>query len=663
MQGIIGVVGDLLQVPAAYEIAIEAALGGSIQFLVSETEDDARRGIEYLKKQQMGRATFLPLDVVKPRNLTDSIQAAVQMGGAVGLAADLVQYDARLSDMVYHLLGNIVVVEQLPQAIAIARHTRHRVRLVTLEGDVLMPGGSLSGGSRQQKGGGLLSRQRELASLQSQQQLLVEQCEQQEAVVKRYQAELQQVQAASQSVERELNGQAALLREITTQLAALAQSRDEQKSRLAEREEELRAVESEIDATHATLAQSEAELAAAIAEQAEHEHLLSELQQATAGSGQRRLQLQSQLHDIELELVSLREQRLSRQRELKRLTDSGKELQSNLESLLTQQRAVEDEIRAGCLQMDRLQQAMQELVQSEASCQEELTAAKAMASRASADLQAIRQQIKDARVQLDESKTQLYNVELRLSRLEADYASLLQRLRRDFSVEDREGLHSTLASRAQGEEQLQALQEELLHLGPVRVGALQELERLTERITFLHNQAADLVASCASLEKIIQEVDELMSKRFLDAFEQVRRAFQRLFRELFGGGEAELQLSEPDLPLETGIEIMAQPPGKTLQNINLLSGGEKALTALALLCATLEVKPTPFCVLDEIDASLDETNTRRFMQVISRLAEQTQFIIITHAKETMLAVDTLYGVTMPEQGISQLISVNLSDVD
>lgn len=663
LQGITGVVGDLLRVDAKFEVALEAALGGSIQFLVAETEADAQQGIEWLKQQQMGRATFLPLDVVRPRQPRAIELEAARQAGAIGFAADLVQYDPQVGTAVGNLLGHILLVETLPQAIAIARRTKHQVRMVTLEGDVLMPGGSLSGGSRQRQGSSLLGRSHELTRLATKQEALEQQLAGLRTETERNQAKVEQIQLATKHQEAELATQQNALRQLVAQEAALAQGMREQQDRLAECLAKSQDIQSQLTVSTASQHQAEAELAEASQSVQEQEQFLIEIRSKATGHLQQRQTLEAELHRAELTLTGLREQEASRERELEVAGQRLSEVRQSLQSIAAEKNLLAEQLASGEEVLAALAQKMSAQQQVVTECQERLAQIKGRIEASNQHLQANRELVRQAREELDTSNKLLYNVELRLSRLEADCESMVKRLQRDFSIADRTGLHSTLQSRAQGEARQGELQEELLHLGPVRVGAVQELERLSERITFLRSQENDVLASRQSLEQIIQEIDQIMSKRFVDSFVQIRRAFLRVFQELFGGGEAELRLSDPENPLESGIEIMSQPPGKNLQNIDLLSGGEKALTAIALLCATLEVKPTPFCLLDEIDASLDDVNTRRFMQVIARLAHATQFILITHSKETMLAVDTLYGVTMQERGVSQLITIELNDGD
>ena len=663
LQGIRGVVGDLLQVDAAYSVALEAALGGSIQFLIAATENDAQHGIEWLKRKQMGRATFLPLDVVKPRQLRPVELEAARQGGAIGFAAELVQYSSEIANAVGHLLGHILLVETLPQAIAIARKTRHQVRMVTLEGDVLMPGGSLTGGSRQRQGTGLLGRAQELKQLSMNQNAIEQKTKALEQEVKQHQAAMQQIVGNIKRQETELGEQQDNLRQLLTQEVTLEQAVSEQRKRRAECLERVKTIAQQLTGATDAETAAKAELEQAERTLLAQEQQLTELRTKASGHLQQRETIAAELHQTELALTGLREQEASRERELIAARQRLAEVRQSLASIAKEEDAFAGQLAQGREQLVALAEKIAAQGQVVDAGQEQLALIKGRIEAANQRLQENREQVKQARDDLEEINKQLYNVELRLSRLEADHESMVKRLQREFSISDRSELHSTLSSRTQGEARQSELQEELLQLGPVRVSSVQELQRLVERIAFLRTQEGDVLASRQSLEQIIHEIDQIMSKRFADSFVQIRRAFLRVFQELFGGGEAELRMTDPNDPLETGIEIMAQPPGKNLQNIDLLSGGEKALTAIALLCATLEVKPTPFCILDEIDASLDDVNTKRFMQVISRLAVDTQFILITHSKETMLAVDTLYGVTMPEHGISQLLSVELSDVE
>lgn len=663
LQGIVGVVGDLLHVDAKYEVAVEAALGGSIQFLLAETEADAEKAIEWLKSHQMGRATFLPLDVVRPRQLRPLELEAARQAGAIGFAVDLVQYDLHLANAMGHLLGHILFVETMPQAIAIARRTKHQVRIVTLEGDVLMPGGSLSGGSRQRQGSSLLGRSRELASLAEAQANLEKQLAKLKADVGQCKAKVEQQQHVCQQQEAKLIQEQAALQKLVAREVALTQTMVDQKKQLAEYVLKEQNTKAQLATCIRSQEQAEEELNAANVAWQAQEQLLLELRSKAAGHLHERQVLEGQIHQAEITLVSLREQEASRQRELVTARQRLAETRVAVQDIASERLGLVEQLASDSALLENLQQEIATQTQVVTDSQDQLAELKARMVAANQHLLGNRELVRKAREELESVNKQLYNLELRLSRLEADCDGMVKRLEREFAIADRAGLHSTLQSRIQGEERQGKLQEELLLLGPVRVGALQELERLSERIAFLRSQEADVLTSRQSLEDIITEIDQIMAKRFSESFAQIRRAFIRVFQELFGGGEAELRLSDAEQPLESGIEIMAQPPGKNLQNIDLLSGGEKALTAIALLCATLEVKPTPFCLLDEIDASLDDINTKRLMQVIARLAQDTQFILITHSKETMLAVDTLYGVTMPEHGVSQLINVELSDIE
>ncbi len=661
LQGIVGVVGDLLHVEPQFAVAVEAALGGSIQFLLAATESDAKQGIEWLKHHQMGRATFLPLDVVKPRQRRAFELEAARQEGAIGFASELVQYDPQIANAVGYLLGHILLVETLPQAIAIARRAQHQIRIVTLEGDVLMPGGSMTGGSRPQQGSSLLGRGQELKNLAAKQKALEQQLALAAQRVNEERARLSALQAGASSKKEELARQQETLRQLVAREAGLARALGEQEARMAECWSKVRELEDQLANSKKALAQAEEELSRVGGAVHAQEQLITELRGKASGHGQERQALESRIHQIELELATLREQESSRQRELDLSQERLSEAQGSLRRLLTEEQQLVAQLLAGQEMLTTIEQKKKAQEQVVAECQERLTQIRSTIETTNQQLQANRDLVRQRRAELEQINQQLYNVELRISRLDADIESMTRRLEREFGVTDRSGLHSTLQSRSQGESRRDELQEELLQLGPVRVSAVQELERLAERIAFLRGQESDVLASRQSLVDIIKEIDQIMAKRFVESFAQIRRAFLRMFHELFGGGEADLRLTDPDEPLESGIEIMAQPPGKNLQNIDLLSGGEKALTAIALLCAILEVKPTPFCLLDEIDASLDDVNIRRLMRVISRLSKDTQFILITHSKETMLAVDTLYGVTMPEQGVSQLISIELTD--
>ena len=661
LRDLIGVVGDLLTAPAELEYAIEIALGGSLQFVVAKTEDAARLGINYLKQTSAGRATFLPLDVVLPRQRRAVELEAAAMSGAVGFAADLVSFDPALRNVIHNLLGNILIVRTLEEAVNIARTTRHQVRMVTPGGDMLLPGGSMSGGSRQQRGSSFLGRQRELSALAEQQEHLVVACRAEKESISQSGQRLQVLSAEETrlterarllqlergGVDAELKSCQLVMENQLKQLQMLGSVREDTAKQLADCQKELELFAEQVATASLALTAEERNMAAIKAENADQL--------------KRRGSMLERSHRLEVELSSLREQAQSGRRQLESLEERLFDDARGLKEITEGQQGLHAGIQAYQLELTVLEQSIRELVDRQDKKTEELEVARqALASQEEA-AKSLRQQVRDKRDEQEGLKTGLYSAELRISRFLSECEVMLARLEKDYGIVDRSGLHSTLASRMQGEEVLEQLKAQIVLLGPVRVGSLLELDRLQERVGFLQSQQQDLLMARLSLEQIIQEIDQLMAKRFLDAFSDVRRSFQKMFVELFVGGEADLRLSDQSRPLETGIDILVQPPGKNLQNINLLSGGEKALTAVALLCAVLSVKPTPFCVLDEIDAPLDDVNTRRLMQVIKRLAEQTQFVVITHSKETMLAADTLYGVTMPERGISQLISVRLTE--
>jgi chromosome segregation protein len=661
LSGLIGVMGDLLNVPGKYEYAIEVALGGSLQFVVTETESDAKRGIAYLKRNDAGRATFLPLDVIQPRARRAVEQAAANMPGALGFAVDLVSFQPDVRKVMENFLGNILVVESLEQAVQIAKATGHQVRMVTLEGDLLAPGGSISGGSRQRRGGGFLGRQRELQRLTAERQRLQESGQSNEqaitaneahlaALVERLRgvaSQLRQLESQRLQLQGELHSGQRMLSQHQQATQELRQRCAETRQRLGHCQQELLAAKEQVAATSLALAGTKQNL--------------ERLRAADAEQSKQRLADLERAHRLEVALSSLQEQLQGQQRFWDSLAERVAEEASSLKQVAAEQQRLQIAGADDQGQLLQLEQEMQRLQLQQQQQSSELEQTKQSLEALQADSSTSRQQIRQQRDLVEEQKNNLYSIELRLSRLESECETMRARLETDYQVADLQNEHSTLQSRTQGEELLASVKQQIADLGPVRVSAIAELERLQERVGFLNTQQQDLVDSRQSLEQIIQEIDQLIARRFLDAFQEVRRVFQKTFAELFDGGEADLRLVNADQPLETGIDILAQPPGKNLQNINLLSGGEKALTAVALLCAVLQVKPTPFCILDEIDAPLDDANIRRLMQVVKRLAEETQFVMITHSKETMLAADTLYGVTMPARGVSQVISVKLSE--
>ncbi len=664
LNGIHGAVAELVQVPKQYEVAVEVALGGALQHVVVTDERAARTAIQYLKQRQLGRATFLPMDVIRARHIAQDDLAKLQaMNGFIGVAADLLKADAQYMAIVRNLLGAVLIAEHLESANTLAAASGYRYRIVTLDGDVVNAGGSMTGGSLQKKTGNLLGRQRLLEEL-------AEQIRVKHAEVVSCDDELlrlgQQIQDADSSIalkrveleEKRLSRQAAHaqmeqthvdIRDLQERLALLSDDLTEQVQSERLSEEQI-ALETE---RRDVLATKERNLQAAI----EHADVSRKEQEGV------KEQMQEQLVELKIKLAQLRQEHQSLNDLLQRMRSelSGLEFEWTQNEEASQdwqeQKTHNDtEIENKQTMLDRLKTQKQQL-------SETLAFARAEKAQGSSQLEADESLTREQRLELRQVDEQLHQADITLNRCEVELDYLLKKLSEDYelSFELAQKKYPIPEDVPVTQQHVRDLKRQISALGDVNLGAIEEFARVSERFAFLTSQRDDLDAAKQTLYEVIKEINGEMGKRFLTAFEQIRSRFSGVFTSLFGGGRADLILSEPERILTTGIEIVAQPPGKSLKNLQLLSGGERALTAIALLFSILHIKPVPFCVLDEVEAALDEANVSRFAGYLREFAQQTQFIVVTHRKGTMEEADVLYGVTMQDSGVSKLVSVKLEE--
>ncbi|TCP52490.1 condensin subunit Smc [Tumebacillus sp. BK434] len=662
VNGINGAVAELMQVPRELEQAMETALGGAMQNVVVDSEQAGRDAIRFLKQSGGGRATFMPRDVMKGRSLGRSERMAVEgHSGYVGIASELVATDAKYQNIIDNLLGAVVVAKTIADANALARLLQYRVRVVTLDGDVVNPGGSMSGGSVQKKGTSLLGRTREIEEMEEKIAGMEKKIADAETVFRQKEQEL----VTAKTELGKLSGQVdthrdtlyrqdSQLRELTIQqsgveerlelvLLELEQYRLEAKDNKAKKEQvqaELLRLDGEAAALQQTVDEkqharkeqqsamndaneevTEFKVRLAAVEQ-EHQGVLVNLERLQVRLDE--LQAEAQGKDAELTEAGLRLQ------EIKRELASAVSLLTNFEG---HRRAAEDKL-------DLLRQTKQEL---------------------SGQAGALEQQLREARLALKAIEGKVHTNEVKVNRLDVELNNALTKLAEEYHIsyelaKERYPMPEELEATRQ---RVRTLRHEIEQLGDVNFGAIEEHARMQDRLGFLTEQRDDLVKAVEQLYEVIGEINAEMSKRFQETFDAIRLHFVDVFVALFGGGRADLTLTDPESMLTTGIEVLAQPPGKKLQNLNLLSGGERALTALALLFAILRVKPVPFCVLDEVEAALDDANVARYSQYLREFSKQTQFIVITHRKGTMEGADVLYGITMQESGISKVVSVRL----
>ena len=661
-KGIVGVVADIIKTDKAYETAIETALGGSIQNIVTDNEETAKRMIQYLKVNKLGRATFLPLtSLTKTQEFRSD--RALREPGVIGLADSLVHIDEKYKSVAKSLLGRILVIDNMDHAVQIARKFDYSLRMVTLEGELLVPGGAISGGAFKNSSN-LLGRRREIeemekriASLAASVEKIGQEIEETKAVRNKMRMELEalKMQIQRKSIEQNtarLNVAAARDRmaEDEEGLASLKEEQVEIEEQIKEITESKERIAGELSGSEAlekdlnlSIAKGQKELEMLRAEEGQAQALVSQRQVET----ERMLQTQG-FHQANLDRIEGEMEHL-----LSELTEIEQALKENEALILEKQRNIES-IERTILSSEEEQSSAQKKLKADIAHREELNASQK-------NFFTEREELAQKQTALDK---EVYRLNAQKEKMEESIETQINYMWDEYEITLSDAAlirDEAMTDLAAMKKEIAVLKDQIKKLGDVNVNAIEDYKNLMERYTFLKTQHDDLVEAEKTLEGIIHELDTAMRKQFTEKFAEINREFDKVFKELFGGGKGTLELMEDEDILEAGIRIIAQPPGKKLQNMMQLSGGEKALAAISLLFAIQNLKPSPFCLLDEIEAALDESNVGRFAKYLHKLTKNTQFIVITHRRGTMEQVDRLYGITMQEKGVSALVSVNLID--
>ncbi|MCM3756687.1 chromosome segregation protein SMC [Sporosarcina aquimarina] len=661
LQGIEGAVAELISVDKKHIKAVETALGGAMQHIIATTERDARAAIGFLKKKNAGRATFLPLDVMKARFVPkDVLSKVTHHPDFVGTADQLVTVQSAYRNVTANLLGASIVAKTLNGASEIAKLAGYRFRIVTLDGDVVNAGGSLTGGGSKVQST-VFSRKAELETLTSQLDQLnrsIGTAEEKLSAIKlTIASEMQKASISAQNMEElqlAITRLDSNLQETTFEIRtaesewktieAGRQGSEDTRSSLFAKREELQLQRERLTAQQQEIQTSVASLERLAADRRNEEQALrerySELREETAILREQVTNRSSLATSAEQELQDAKRKFVQTEEELQFL--AGQEEGEVLTPEEIEQR-IATETNIVTKVKSELLDKRTERDQLARSCDEQETTLK---------------QLSD---QIRNISSELGNLNVTFSRNEVKLESVLIRLLEDYGLHpDYEVPKDFNASGVRA--RVEQLKREVESLGPVNPGAVEEYKEVLERHTFLTDQRNDLLEAKTTLEEAMSEMDMEMKTRFKSTFDAVQQRFRTVFKEMFGGGEADLVLTDPENLLETGVDIIARPPGKKLQNLSLLSGGERALTAITLLFSIIEVRPVPFCILDEVEAALDEANVIRYSRYLKKFSEDTQFIVITHRKGTMEGADVLYGITMQESGVSRLISVKMSEV-
>ena len=661
-----GVIADIVKTDEKYEVAIETAFGGAMQNVVTATSDDARWLIEYLKRTKGGQVTFLPVASLKPRYETDYTRKALKEKGAVGLANELVRYDKYYDNVIYNLIGNTLIADDIANATDIAKKYPHAFRIVTLDGDVIATSGSMTGGSRREGGSNFLANERRIEETQA----AIAAAEKEKAELTKARAALEEKKNAAaadmetlrESFQEARSREAALTEKketLTAKCESGAKDLKTQEDTLAVLYERMKGIESDFS----TSSEGEEKIARLKSDaQSDSDRRKEEYEKIKSELGERNLrQNVLQVYVAQYRAASDADRgaiaRLERERE--ELTRRIADAKQNIENMAATIVDLEDMAEKASLTPEQ-----RENLNALRAKKEEATREKESLNAELENILGENRAVNDRIEQLSERR---HAQEIELTKIDSELENLQARIDEEYQETYESCLNykdENFDPRA-GQTAINRLKREIGALGAINHNALEEFEALNAQYTEMCSQRDDVQKGIDDTTEALNKLKEEMQTQFDDGFNQINENFKRLFKELFGGGRAELQMDYTDCddPLNAGVEIVACPPGKKLTKISLLSGGERALTAIAILFAILMLRPMPFCVLDEIEAALDEANVDKFAQFLKKFAKETQFIVITHRKPTMEKADSLFGVTMEEKGVSKIVSVKLSEVE
>ena len=656
-KGMHGVLANVIDVPEEYQTAIEMCLGASLQNIVTDTEDDAKRLVEHLRKNNLGRASFLPISSVKGRKL-DKIKSKEK--GIIGIASDLIKFDKKYEQIIINLLGRTVIVDNMDTAIKVSKQNGYSYRIITIEGDIINPSGAITGGSVSKKTVNILGRGKEIEKLEKDIKQLKQKVSKIEKDKEEYKEMIENVFEESENLSRELQ-------EIDITYATEKQkviSIEENISKIETRLNKLKDEKNHLEEQKNESNKNKEDIKKEIEKLTEQTEKLSKVIKENADFNKDN---QKYVDDLNLDITNLKisvssfdESEVS----IKEIEDRiNSEIDNNLKSIKNKEEQIEH-IKKDNLDLKNLieetKQKIEQIKEDVKNSGSKIEELKNLRVTKNEKLATEEEEISGKFKVIEDLKSQIMKVDMKKSKIEEDINSTINKMWEEYELTPNNvGDYKKPENVQLTVKKVNSLRKEIRELGSVNVDSIEEYKSLKERYDFMSEQRLDLEDTMAKLRKIIQDMTKTMKEQFKTQFALINKNFSEVFQELFGGGKASLSLEDEENILECGINITVQPPGKKLQNMMLLSGGEKAFTAIALLFAILKINPAPFCVLDEIEAALDDVNVYRFAEYLKKFSKDTQFLVITHRKGTMEAADTVYGVTMEENGISKLLSIKL----
>lgn len=657
-KGVNGVLSNLIKVEKQYETAIEMALGAALQNIVTDDEQDAKKLVEHLRTNNLGRATFLPISSVKGKKIEKLNDKGID--GVIGIASDLVKINKKYEEIVLNLLGRTVIVDDMEAAIKLAKQNHYSFKIVTLKGDVINPSGGITGGSVAQKTVNILGRAREIEDLEKELKAISKKIEKEKEQKEEYEKSIENVLEEVESLERSLQEIDIVYATDKQKLIAVEENVEKLQNRL----EKLRNEQSEIAISKENMQKEKEEKQKEIEEILEETNKLNEEieQYAVLNKDNQKYidDLNFDITNLKISVSSFDESQSSIDEMVERINLDIQNCNIGIENKIKQLENIKnDNLNLDALLIEykeQIEKIKQEVVNSDSKIEELKRTRVDKNEKQSKVEEEILSQFKV----IEDLKAQIVKIDVKKTKLEQDIEEIINKMWEEYEITPNNAIDFEKPTNvSETTKRVNSLRNQIKNLGSINVDAIEEYKQTKQRYDFMCEQRLDLENSIAKLKKVISDMTSTMKEQFEKQFNIINQNFGEVFRELFGGGKAELILTDLDNILECGIEIQVQPPGKKLQSMTLLSGGEKAFTAIALLFAILKINPAPFCVLDEIEAALDDVNVYRFADYLKKFSNATQFLVITHRKGTMEAADTVYGITMQENGISKLLSMKL----
>ena len=656
-KGMNGVLANIIEVPDDLQTAIEMCLGASLQNIVTETETDAKRLVEHLRKNNLGRASFLPISSVRGKKL-DKIKG--NESGVVGIASDLVKYNKKYEQIILNLLGRTVIVDNMDTAIKVAKQNGYTFRIVTTEGDLINPSGAITGGSVAKKTVNILGRGKEIEKLEKEIKNLKQKIEKLENDKQNYEESIEGILELSANLEKELQEIDITYATEKQKVISINENIEKLGKRLNRLKEEQANLEKQKEKAVSTKGDLQVEINKIVEQNEELSKIITEFAELNKDDQKYIDDLNFDITNLKISVSSFDESEASIQEIQERINQELENAHTSIENKNAQIEQIKKDNEDLEKSIQETLQKIEEVKESVNSSSSKIEELKQERAQKSEKLSKQEDEITDKFKVIEDLKGQLVKLDVKKTKIEEDINGIINKMWEEYELTPNNAeQYQKPENVALTQRRVNNLRTEIRELGSVNVDSIEEYKNLKDRYDFMSEQRLDLENTMSKLRKVISDMTQIMKEQFKEKFKVINKNFGEVFAELFGGGKAELTLEDEENILECGIEITVQPPGKKLQNMMLLSGGEKAFTAIALLFAILKINPAPFCVLDEIEAALDDVNVFRYADYLKKFTDHTQFLVITHRKGTMEVADTVYGVTMEESGISKLLSMKL----